>query len=198
MCFNYVAIKDPSGYINVRLSPSSVAADHNILNEHKWYRFEREAGGQMPTACVAENCCSTQILRWLIGSHPSREAGMVKREVCFRFGTNCCFHKTKVYVRQCLGYYVYAFQEVSPTINGRYCVERVKGICSGFGMKVTLIYIHARMHTFTRAYMHTYLPTYTYIHTYILLKHPWKGLFSYNVTKIGNTYIETYIKCIML
>ena len=81
MCFNYVAIKDPSRYIYVRLSPSSVAADHNILSEYKWYRFEREAGGQMPTTCVAENRCSTQIPGWLIGSHPSREAGMVKRSL---------------------------------------------------------------------------------------------------------------------
>ena len=39
------------------------------------------------------------------------------------------------------------------------------------------------------------LAIHTYVHTYMhFIEASLKGLFSYNVTKIGNTYIETYIK----
>ena len=131
MCFNYEVIKDRSRDPRVMINPSAVAADHNVLSEHKWYRFDSKYGGLMPRSCARENYCGTQSPGWLSGPHPSRESGPVRRDVCFRSASNCCLHKTKVYIRQCLGYYVYLFQEVPKGIKGRYCVEKSESKCLG-------------------------------------------------------------------
>ena len=127
MCFNYDVIKDKSRDARMMINPSAVAADHNVLSEHKWYRFDSKYG----RGCSAENYCGTQSPGWLSDSHPSRESGPVKRDVCFSSASNCCLNKTKVYIRQCLGYNVYLFQEVPKGIKGRYCVEKRKGECPG-------------------------------------------------------------------
>ena len=60
MCFNYEVIKDRSRDAQVMINPLAVAADHNVLSEHKWYRFDSKYGGQMPGACAAENYCGTE------------------------------------------------------------------------------------------------------------------------------------------
>ena len=130
MCHNYITISGSSRDVQLKVRPSGVASDHNVLSEHKWYRFDGNDGGQMPTTCARENHCGTQSPGWLRGSHPLRESGTVKREVCFRTGANCCVRNLTMYVRQCVGFFVYIFPEVPSEIKGRYCVEQVKGeIC---------------------------------------------------------------------
>ena len=127
MCFNYKSINDFSRDVHFLLKPPYAAADHNVLSEYKWYRFSGEFGGQLPTTCVVENHCGAQAPGWLNGSLPSREAGIVRREVCFYANEDCCHTKTTVFIRQCVGYFVYVLQNVPLTIRGRYCVDTEKG-----------------------------------------------------------------------
>ncbi|XP_063047392.1 uncharacterized protein LOC134441135 [Engraulis encrasicolus] len=48
---------------------------------------------------------------WLTEPHPTQEDGIVTREVCGHFGSNCCFHWISIRVKMCPGNYaVYELQ----------------------------------------------------------------------------------------
>lgn len=127
MCHNYETISGSSRTINNKVSLLGIAADHNVLNEHKWYRFDGNNGGLLPTNCVENNFCGTLSPGWMRGPHPLRESGIEKKEVCFRSNEHCCLRNITIYVRQCVGFYVYLFQELPLEIKGRYCVDQVIG-----------------------------------------------------------------------
>ncbi|XP_039507439.1 sushi, nidogen and EGF-like domain-containing protein 1 isoform X2 [Pimephales promelas] len=90
-----------------------------------WYRlFIQGQSAQMPDTCVDVYSCGTFSPLWLDGGHPTVEDGVVTRDVCGKWSSNCCwFRSNTIKVKACPGnYYVYEF--VSPvTCHLAYCAE---------------------------------------------------------------------------
>ena len=93
-----------------------------------WYRFMGDAGDQMPDKCVASWRCGAKATGWLNGAHPTEQDGVVTREVCYNWDSNCCRWKNSIKIRNCGEFYVYELQK-PPTCNLRYCGNR-QGRCN--------------------------------------------------------------------
>lgn len=85
-----------------------------------WYRIMGKAGDQIPENCVSINHCGTRAPGWLNGQHPTVEEGVVTREVCYNWNSNCCNWKNNIKIRNCGDFYVYQLQK-PPTCSLRYC-----------------------------------------------------------------------------
>ncbi|KAL9951198.1 hypothetical protein ACROYT_G043820 [Oculina patagonica] len=84
-----------------------------------WYRFQGDAGDQMPDKCVPSERCGTVYPGWLSGAHPSVAEGVVTLKVCYGYYT-CCLFSNNIKVKNCSGFYVYESQR--PRLcNLRYC-----------------------------------------------------------------------------
>lgn len=78
-----------------------------------WYRlFINGQSAQVSNTCIKENGCGTHATLWINGPHPSIEDGVVTRDVCGNWNSNCCnFKSTPINVKACPGqYYVYEFK----------------------------------------------------------------------------------------
>lgn len=85
-----------------------------------WYRFQGAAGDRILDKCVPEGHCSAPAPGWMRGNHPTVAEGVVTREVCFRFSTDCCFGRNNITVKNCGGYFVYMLE--SPNLcSTRFC-----------------------------------------------------------------------------
>ena len=91
-----------------------------------WYKFEGDAGTQMPTKCVQRNQCGTHAPGWLSGANPTVAEGAVQRKVCFHWSSGCCQWSSNIRVRNCGGYYVYELVQ-PPACSLRYCGEKTQG-----------------------------------------------------------------------
>ena len=89
-------------------------------NLNGWYRMMGKAGDQIPEKCVPTRRCGTFATGWLNGKHPTKEEGVVTREVCYNWKDNCCTWKNNIQVRNCGDFYVYDLIP-SPGCNFRYC-----------------------------------------------------------------------------
>ena len=85
----------------------------------KWFRADK--GAAMPSSCVLKETCGVQAPGWLNGHIPSRETGIVQRQVCFNFRKDCCFYSVPVQIKKCSDFFVYKLKEVHPMIPGQYC-----------------------------------------------------------------------------
>ncbi|KAL7857483.1 hypothetical protein SRHO_G00163820 [Serrasalmus rhombeus] len=113
-CYNYTALNDT--WRSSTNSTTNLICDVNV-NWVGWYRlFYLEQSAKMPETCVRPNRCGTYIPLWLNGSHPRVEDGVVVRQICGSFISDCCFFKSfPIQVKACPGnYYVYEF--VKPNI----------------------------------------------------------------------------------
>ena len=123
-CSNYkrlTALDRAQGY----KGPSNkIACDRSLKKD--WYRFQGNAGKQMPNGCVPKLHCGTHAPGWLNGNHPSVADGAVSRKVCFHWSSGCCQWSSNIRVRNCGGFYVY---ELPPTrfCSLRYCGDRGQG-----------------------------------------------------------------------
>uniref|UniRef100_A0A3B4EJE8 ZP domain-containing protein n=1 Tax=Pygocentrus nattereri TaxID=42514 RepID=A0A3B4EJE8_PYGNA len=90
-----------------------------------WYRlFYQGKSTKMPESCVRPNSCGTDIPLWLSGSHPDLQDGVVVRQICGSYGSDCCFYKSlPIQVKACPGNY-YVYEVVKPKFcNAAYCTE---------------------------------------------------------------------------
>ena len=94
----------------------------------KWHRFMGAAGNAMPTSCVPKHRCGTHAPGWLKGDHPTKEQGVVSRQVCFHWWWSCCLWNVYIKVRNCGEYYVYQLPQ-TPVCYLRYCTEKT-GKCN--------------------------------------------------------------------
>ncbi|XP_078369975.1 protein SpAN-like [Oculina patagonica] len=85
-----------------------------------WYRFTGAAGDQMPDQCVAVRRCGTHAPGWLRGAHPTVQQGVVTRQVCYHWRSNCCLWSNNIKVKNCGGFFVYELQD-TPVCSLRYC-----------------------------------------------------------------------------
>ncbi|XP_036427536.1 uromodulin-like [Colossoma macropomum] len=120
-CQKYTALHDPW---RSTTSITSTNCDKHI-NWVGWYRlFSQGQSTKMPETCVSPNRCGTNIPLWLSGSHPNLQDGVVVRQICGSYGSDCCFYKSlPIQVKACPGnYYVYKF--VKPKFcNAAYCTD---------------------------------------------------------------------------
>ncbi|KAK2876092.1 hypothetical protein Q8A67_020188 [Cirrhinus molitorella] len=84
--------------------------DDSKVNWVGWYRlFIRGQSVQMTDTCVEAYSCGTTFPLWLSGGHPTVEDGVVTRDVCSVFESDCCISNSNpIRVKACPeGYYVY-------------------------------------------------------------------------------------------
>lgn len=91
-----------------------------------WYRFSGGAGDKMPDYCVEKLSCGTHAPGWLNTTHPSVADGIVETNVCFHWGSDCCYWSATIKVRNCGGFFVYLLNQ-TPYCNLRYCGNKEKG-----------------------------------------------------------------------
>ncbi|TRY87332.1 hypothetical protein DNTS_017206, partial [Danionella cerebrum] len=105
-CNNYTVLDDPWRAVDYKYL--SVTHCDNGLSG--WYRFLLNgSNAQIPDTCVDRYSCSTVNGYWLRGGHPSEADGIVSRDACSKFYTDCCFYGVyPVKVKACPGgFYVY-------------------------------------------------------------------------------------------
>ncbi|XP_022531006.2 pancreatic secretory granule membrane major glycoprotein GP2-like [Astyanax mexicanus] len=113
-CYNYTVLDDPWRSTNV--SSSLTRMCDQSVKWSGWYRLMLLGQDvRMPESCVGINLCGTDAPLWLSGIHPELLDGIVTREVCGNWNSDCChFKSTPIRVKACPGvYYVYEF--VSPS-----------------------------------------------------------------------------------
>ncbi|XP_032236148.1 uncharacterized protein LOC5510992 isoform X2 [Nematostella vectensis] len=116
-CNSYAQITDVTRNINQH--KTATVCDQSI--ETKWYRFTGSAGTRMPTSCVPINKCNTDATGWLNGAHPTVAQGIVTRQVCFHWNSNCCNWSVNIQIRNCGdSFYVYRLVG-TPNCQLRYC-----------------------------------------------------------------------------
>ncbi|KAK3754727.1 hypothetical protein QZH41_007046 [Actinostola sp. cb2023] len=85
-----------------------------------WYRFTGSAGSQIATSCVPTYRCGTYAPGWMNGSHPTPAEGIVTRNVCYHWASQCCYLNNMIRVKNCGGFYVYELDQ-PPGCALRYC-----------------------------------------------------------------------------
>ncbi|XP_052406971.1 uncharacterized protein LOC127952514 isoform X1 [Carassius gibelio] len=109
-CYNYKSLDRPWRANNE--SGGSIC-DYSF-SWNGWYRLlYRGMNIQLPETCVSSYRCNTPIPLWLNGPHPQIVDGVVIREVCGQYWTQCCDYKPRpIRVKACPGnYYVYELVE---------------------------------------------------------------------------------------
>uniref|UniRef100_A0A4W4GKS9 ZP domain-containing protein n=1 Tax=Electrophorus electricus TaxID=8005 RepID=A0A4W4GKS9_ELEEL len=132
-CENYNVLSDAwratnnTNHYNFTFPWGQSAWSDTFINWNGWYRlFHLGENAEMPDSCVAKGMCGTFIPLWLNGSYPQLEDGVVTRQVCGSWNSDCCYYKSSpIQVKACPGgYYVYQF--VPPTICfSAYCTATV-------------------------------------------------------------------------
>ena len=111
-CQGYIQLSDESR--SARNTSGIMANDHNIDG---WYRFTGGAGDRMAEYEVKWDNgiyrCGSQAHGWLNGNLPSPSEGKVAKEVCFAYGGNSCWRRTRIKVKNCGNFYVYLLQGFS-------------------------------------------------------------------------------------
>ena len=92
----------------------------------------------MAKRCVPNMRCGAEAPGWLKGDHPSEKEGIVNRTVCFHYGDDCCFWRSKVQVRNCSGLYVYRLKRV---VQGAYEKYRYCGNGKG-NCQIKVIFVN--------------------------------------------------------
>ena len=117
-CYNYSILNDGNRKSSYGTPEGSEQCDSKL--SEGWYRFEGDAGTNMPTERVPAYRCGTDWSGWLKGAHPTLEDGEVKREVCFSNRNTGCKGKINILVKNCGSFYIYYLHE-TPSCNWRYC-----------------------------------------------------------------------------
>ncbi|XP_078354379.1 uncharacterized protein LOC144638984, partial [Oculina patagonica] len=115
-CKNYIVLNEAD-----RSQGNAVLnylCDRNLVTG--WFRFQGDAGVQIPDKCVLMWRCGTRYPGWLNGAHPSVAEGVVTRRVCYTASRNCCVWQNNIKVKNCSGFYVYELQK-PPRCSLRYC-----------------------------------------------------------------------------
>uniref|UniRef100_A0A671S0R4 ZP domain-containing protein n=1 Tax=Sinocyclocheilus anshuiensis TaxID=1608454 RepID=A0A671S0R4_9TELE len=120
-CYNYESLDRPWRATN----ESGDWICDNAFSWNGWYRlFYYGMNIQMSETCVSPYSCNTDYTQWLNGPHPQIEDGVVIREVCGNYWSDCCDYKMKpIRVKACPGNY-YVYELVKPQIwCSGYCTD---------------------------------------------------------------------------
>ena len=88
--------------------------DSTVIKDGDWYRFQSEAGGELPTTVPDLNTCGTFSPIWMNGSHPTVREGKVNRQACVYLLHTLpigCGKSYNIGVVNCSGYYVYQLRD---------------------------------------------------------------------------------------
>ncbi|XP_036427498.1 uncharacterized protein LOC118808720 [Colossoma macropomum] len=113
-CYSYTVLDEPWRATNFS-NTANVKCDQSV-SWVGWYRLMYKGYSvRMPESCVNINMCGTHAPLWINGAHPQLQDGVVTRQICGNWGSNCCNFKSKpIRVKACPGnYYVYEFVKPS-------------------------------------------------------------------------------------
>lgn len=117
-CSSYAKLSDANRASGAHRG-NTLKCDRNDLAVG-WYRFTDAAGTRMPTSEVPQHHCGTHAPGWMVGEHPKKEDGVVKRKVCFHWSSSFCHWSIYIDVRNCGAFYVYKLPK-TPGCWFRYC-----------------------------------------------------------------------------
>ena len=116
-CSSYKPLSE-ADRIETYVASGGFQCDRNLAAG--WYRFEGAAGSHLPEEAPVINRCGTQAPGWLNGKHPAVQNQIVGADACFHWSGETCRWKTRVFIRNCGGFYVYQL-DPAPGCNMRYC-----------------------------------------------------------------------------
>jgi cysteine-rich repeat protein len=117
-CLGYVELAEADRSVTFNDGPGKVTKCDKQLGDH-WYRFVTPAGVMLPSNAPKPFACGTDAPGWMLGVHPTEEEGVVERQVCFAWDTDCDW-QTTIQVRNCGAYFVYKLAN-PPEECLRYC-----------------------------------------------------------------------------
>ena len=123
ICTKFIPLRDASRSTSQRTT--GLGQNDSDIDDSQWFGFVGNSGySRLPTKCVATNYCGGSAPGWLSGSHPSKAEGVVTRTICFHANGNCCYYSNSIYIRRCVGLYVYKFKKMPGHWNARYCTQQ--------------------------------------------------------------------------
>ncbi|XP_062588306.1 von Willebrand factor D and EGF domain-containing protein-like [Saccostrea cucullata] len=131
-CTTYILKKDEvRRSIGVLLTPEQTSISDNFMSDG-WYRFESEAGNDMPLTAPTLLSCGTMYPIWLQGTIPNVAEGVVNRTACMVTFLGQCTSTLGIKIRNCGEFRVYYLVKTNMMSSG-YCIgDKVK--CEeGFG-----------------------------------------------------------------
>ena len=114
-CQNYQTLNSADRKIDYHYAG---LCDNNLTSG--WYRFQGAAGTRMPTTCPPTHRCGAHGTGWLNGKLPSVADGIVSRDACIHWSSNCCLLSIGIKVTNCSSYFVYYLNPISSCYH-RYC-----------------------------------------------------------------------------
>ncbi|XP_062388283.1 deleted in malignant brain tumors 1 protein-like isoform X3 [Sardina pilchardus] len=122
-CHDYTVLNDP-WRATTNLDQSVRRCDRDVQWQGWYLMVYQEVSVRMPNVCVPKERCGTNAPLWMKGSHPQPEDGIVTREVCGHWQSNCCHFKSPpIQVKACPGNYtVYKFEKAT-TCQLAYCAD---------------------------------------------------------------------------
>ncbi|XP_041941229.1 uncharacterized protein LOC121704800 isoform X3 [Alosa sapidissima] len=122
-CHNYTVLND-TWRVTTNLDQSVRRCDRDVQWQGWYLMVYQEVSVRMPNMCVPKERCGTHAPLWLKGSHPQPEDGIVTREVCGHWNSDCCnFKSPSIQVKSCPGNFtVYKFERPL-TCQLAYCAD---------------------------------------------------------------------------
>eukprot|EP00116_Pleurobrachia_bachei_P004756 sb/3465018/ len=97
-----------------------------------WIRYTMGLGRMMEEAPAISNMCYAEYQGWINGTHPEANDGVVKRQVCWKHGSDTCKKTNEISIRNCGSFYVYGISSIPPNNQYGHCVEQSKeAVCKG-------------------------------------------------------------------
>lgn len=127
-CLNYKFLNESNRAQGYSTNNRPALCDNKLSED--WYRFSGGAGDKMSDYCVEKLSCGTHAPGWLNTTHPSVADGIVETNVCFHWGSDCCYWSATIKVRNCGGFFVYLLNQ-TPYCDLRYCGNKKQGTKTG-------------------------------------------------------------------
>ncbi|XP_073697996.1 uncharacterized protein [Garra rufa] len=121
-CYNYTVLDEPWRAIS---NTNYYYYCDNYVTWSGWYRlFINGVSAQIPDTCVSYRRCGTDIPLWISGGHPTVTDGVVTRDVCGNWDSNCCYYVSySIKVKACSDNY-YVYELVKPNYcYSAYCAD---------------------------------------------------------------------------
>lgn len=125
-CREYINITDHTRSVDVdSRTTGSLLCDKNEtwVTSSSWIRFPIINKTRMPEYCPPKYACNTHASGWLNGNHPAVEDGIVQRQVCFHWYSDCCQWWISISIRNCTTFFVYQPSPL-PGCWFRFCVGK--------------------------------------------------------------------------
>ncbi|XP_077999637.1 von Willebrand factor D and EGF domain-containing protein-like [Glandiceps talaboti] len=119
-CKNYTTLDQPWRSMYIKQDPAEAPRCDSPWTT-QWYRFDSDAGGEMPNVCVQPSYCGSDFPVWMAGQPPLLDGHIHQRTACATTSDDsCCEDSWDIQTKNCSTYNVYYLPEVA-RCNMTYC-----------------------------------------------------------------------------